>query len=612
MSPSPRLRSAVTAVSAVLLLVLTGCTSSDAPDRPIVVDLVQQDWQHVPGVARDGDELRVESTGRRIVQQDGSGGQDDPPVDLAGTHLSVDGDVTVRVSFADVTDDATLAVSDTPPVVADEFRIEPSGVRLTLRGDDLRIAEYEDAREQVAEDDAADGDDTAGSLVTDPQPVRDEHVHLDDPGATLALDRYSDRLTVRSGGDTVATLPLGDVLGSGALWFGLSSEHGSFTVPELTASAPADASLSAEGPAVDDAERDDDGDGDRDAGLQALAARSRPDFRIGAAIALGPLAADPGYADAVVRDFGAITPENAMKAQALSPRQGEYRFGEADALLDVAERKGLAVHGHTIAFTEAMPRWMRDLPSGTEQERRTSADALLGYLTMVVTHFRGRLDSLDVVNEPFDVDQGTDLQQNTWYRVLGPDYPVVVSRAVHEADPDVRQFVNENGADVPGPRQDALLRLVERTNARGGYLDGVGLQAHVYDLDTDAISADDLTTTLGTFAAAGLLVRISENDVTDAEGQDAQAAQYATVLGTCLRSPACVAYTTWGVDDRYDWWTDDDGGLHQGHDLLFDDGEPTPAYDAARAALTGGGTAGRAVRRGPGRGPHRAATTPSR
>lgn len=557
----------MTAASAGLLLVLTGCTATDAAERPTVVDLVQQDWQHVSGVERDGDVLRVESTGRRIVRQDGSGGQDDPPVDLTGTHLSVDGDVTLRVSFADVTDDAVLAVSDTPPVIADEFRIEPAGVRLTLRGDDLRVAVYEDARDGEDED------------VIDPQPVRDEHVTLDDPEAPISLARSDDRLRVDSGDDTVATLPLGDVLDSGTLWFGLSSDDGSFTVDSLTATAPADASLTAEGPAAADAERDDEG-------LQALAAASRADFRIGAAVALGPLAADTEYADAFVGEFGALTPENAMKAQALSPRQGEYRFEEADALLDLAERTGIAVHGHTIAFTEAMPQWMRDLPSDTEPERRASADALLDYLTTVVTHFRGRLDSLDVVNEPFDVDQGTELQENTWYRVFGPDYPVVVSEAVHDADPGVRQFVNENGADVPGARQNALLRLVQRTNAQGGHLDGVGLQAHVYDLDTDTITAEDLSTTLDTFADAGLLVRISENDVTDAEGPDAQAEQYATVLDTCLRSPACVSYTTWGVDDRYDWWTDDDGGLHQGHDLLFDDGEPTPAYDAVRKVLT--------------------------
>jgi endo-1,4-beta-xylanase len=322
-------------------------------------------------------------------------------------------------------------------------------------------------------------------------------------------------------------------------------------------------------------------------GLQTLAARTRPDFRIGAAVALGPLTGDENYARELVGNFGAVTPENAMKPQFLSPKQGVYTFEEADAIIAVAKSKGMAVHGHTIAFTEAMPRWMQELPSGTDAERHSSATALLDYVRMVVTHFKGKLDSWDVVNEPFDVDQGTSFQQNIWYRVFGPGYPAAVSRAVYEADPDVKQFINENGADVPGHRQDALLKLALDTNALGGHIYGVGLQAHVYSLETDAISADDLTHTLDHFEGAGLHVRISENDVTDGQGTDAQAEQYATVLATCLRSRACVSYTTWGVDDRYDWWIDGDGSLQQGHDFLFDHGQPAPAYDAMRRALGG-------------------------
>jgi endo-1,4-beta-xylanase len=567
-TPSGTARS--TAATVALLLALTGCTSTTEPDGPngsdepeTVIDLLQQDWHHVPGVTPDGAELRVTATGRSIVEQDGGGGQPDPPVDLAGTHLVGVDDFSLRASFSDVTADATLAVLDSPPVIADEFRLEPAGLRLTLRGDDLGVAVF---------------DGSPPEDVTDPQPAEDEHVTLADPEAELTVHRQGDQLEIASDDTIVATLPLGGVFESGELWLGLSSADGSFTVDGLTASASGSA-LAAAGPVAADANPSPDG-------LQALAARSRPDFLVGAAVALGPLASDEDYADAFVGEFGALTPENAMKAQALSPRQGEYHFEEADALLDLAESKGIAVHGHTIAFTEAMPRWMRELPTDTEADRQASAEALLDYVTTVVTHFRGRLDSLDVVNEPFDVDQGTDLQDNVWRRVFGQDYPVVVSQAVHTADPEVRQFINENGADVPGPRQDALRQLALDTNAQGGHIDGVGLQAHVYDLGTDAISADDLDTTFAAFEDAGLLVRISENDVTDAEGEDAQAEQFATVAGACLRSETCVSYTTWGVDDRYDFFVDDDG-LQQGHDLLFDDGEPTPAYDAVREALAG-------------------------
>ncbi len=507
----------------VVALALAGCgPHAPAPQRD-VVDLLQQGWQHVPGVTADDDGLQVSATGLAVVSQDGGARQANPPVDLAGTHLVVDGDVTLGARFTDVIADATWTIQDRPPVIADEFRIEPAGIRLTLDGDDLEVVVLDGSAQQD---------------VTDPQPVLDEHVTLPDPAAVVSVRRSGDQLEVASDDDVVVSAPLGAVLGSGELWLGLSSDDGSFRVSSLTASAPEGSSLRTAGPAFERAEPSPEG-------LQALAARIRPDLRIGAAAALGPLASDAEYAQELVGQFGAITPENAMKPQALSPRQGVYTFAEADALLAVAESRGMAVHGHTIAFTEAMPRWMQELPTESAEDRSASAAALLDYVSTVVTHFRGRLASLDVVNEPFDVDQGTDLQENVWFRTFGPDYPVVVSRAVHDADPDVAQFINENGADVPGPRQDALLELVRRTNQLGGHIAGVGLQAHVYDLGTDAISTEDLTATLETFGAAGLQVRISENDVTDAEGTDAQAQQYADVLTTCLGSPTCVAYTTW-------------------------------------------------------------------
>jgi endo-1,4-beta-xylanase len=554
----------VSAATAGLLLALTGCSSIDSsPERRTVIDVLRQDWRHVSGIRADGDALRVAATARSIVEQDGGGGEPNPPVNLAGTHLAAAEDFSLDVSFTQVTADATLAVYDSPPVIADEFRIESAGLQLTLRDHDLRVVVFDSALPQD---------------VTDPRPVQEEHATVSDPEAEVSVHRSGDLLEIASGGKALLSLPFGDVFRSGQLWLGLWSHEGSFTVESFTAAAPDGASLAAAHPVATGADPSPEG-------LQALAVRTRPDFLIGAAVALGPLAADAGYADDFVGNFGALTPENVMKPQALSPRQGEYTFEEADALLDLAESKGIAVHGHTIAFTEAMPRWMQDLPAESEPERRASAEALLNYVTTVVTHFRGRLDSLDVINEPFDVDQGTRLQENIWHRVFGPGYPSVVSRAVHDADPDVRQFINENGADVPGPRQDALLQLALDTNEQGGHIDGVGLQSHVYDLGTDAISADDLATTLGSFEQAGLLVRISENDVTDSDGEDVQAEQYATVLETCLRSEACVSYTTWGVDDRYDWWIDDDGHLRQSHDFLFTEGEHTPAYAAVRRVL---------------------------
>ncbi len=320
-------------------------------------------------------------------------------------------------------------------------------------------------------------------------------------------------------------------------------------------------------------------------GLQTLADAIRPGFKVGAAVALGPIASNATYRSELLQNFNSVTLENAMKPQFLSPKQGVYTFQEADALIAFAHKNGMTVHGHTLAFSEAEPSWMRNLPTATAADRQATTTALLDYVTAVTTHFKGQLDSLDVINEPLDTDDGTSLQQNIWYKAMGPDYMVQISQLVHSIDPDVKQYVNENGAEMSGDRQNALFKLVQTINAQGGFIYGVGLQAHVYDMSTDAINANALNKTINRFGAAGLKVRISENDADDDSGIKAQTQQYTTIFMTCLQNTNCVSYTTWGVDDAYDWFIDDDTTLQQGHDLLFNSGKQTSAYKSLLAAL---------------------------
>ncbi len=154
LSTNPRARHPyrLTALASGLLLAVAGCTSHAPEPKETVVDLLQQDWQHVSGVAADGNGLRITATGRTIVDRDSGGRQSNPPLNLAGTHLVTEGDFTLEALFSDVTADASWAVYDSPPVIADEFRIEPAGLRLTLDGDDLGVIVFDGSPEQDVSD----------------------------------------------------------------------------------------------------------------------------------------------------------------------------------------------------------------------------------------------------------------------------------------------------------------------------------------------------------------------------------------------------------------------------------------------------------------------------
>jgi endo-1,4-beta-xylanase len=528
------------------------------------VNLLKQDWNYLAGNTNDADTLTVAATDAKILNQDGSGGQPNPAVNLYGTHLKVSGDFAVTTHFKpSTTGAATVQLYDKPPIIADEFRIESASIAVTLRGNNLHVRVWSGAKQSDA---------------TQPKTVFSQIITLPETDGDVVISRVGKDLTVQTSQTTITAKGKGSLFRSGAVWLGLNGDDDTLTVDKLEATALGNSTLSA----VDTTSLHGVISAD---GLQALAAKTRPDFKVGAAVALGPWVSDETYASQLFQNFGAITLENAMKPQFISPRQGLYTFQEADAIIAIARQNGMHVHGHTLAFSEGTPAWMRKLPTSTPADREATSAILLDYVSHVMTHFKGQLDSIDVINEPLDPDQGPEMQQNIWYRAMGPDYTVRVSQLVHSIDPDVKQFVNENGAEMSGERQDALFDLIQHINTAGGFIYGVGLQTHVYDMGTDAIDAKQLNKTFDRFDAAGLRVRISENDVTDDAGTKAQAVQYASTFMACLRNANCVSYTTWGVNDRYDWFIDDDGSTQQGHDLLFNGAKPTAAFTAIKKQL---------------------------
>lgn len=560
------------AIAAGILLVAgitAGCThhlqEANAPaaivssDTAGGIDMLDQDWQYMQGVSRQGAALAVSATGFKIVNQDGSGGQANPPINLYGSHLEASGDFEVTAAIANNKGDASIQLYDSAPIIEDEFRLEPASVRVTETGTDVEVQIW----------DGSQPDDVTNP-APNPAPVYDKHFTVPTPDETLAITRSGNDLSVSAAGKILTNTNKGNVFTSGALWFGLDSSNGSFDVTKLmaygdnlrTVDTTKTALLSTTG------------------GLQALATKYRPGFEIGSAVALGPLVSDPAYAQEFFSNFGSLTPENAMKAEFISPKQGVYDFQAADALIAIAHKYGIQVHGHNIAFSEAEPAWMRDLPTDTAAERASTSQILMSYLTTYMTHFKGKLASMDVINEPLGTDEGPDLQPNVWSRALGPNWMAIVSDAVYKIDPNVKQYVNENGAEEPGDRQDALFNLIVGINKAGGHIYGVGLQSHIYDMSTDDIDPGDLNTTINRFAAGGLRVRISEMDVTGDNGTAAQAQQYLGVLSTCIQNTNCVGFTVWGFNDAYDWFSDDDTSLQQGNDLLFNNNRPTPAYIA--------------------------------
>lgn len=518
-------------------------------------NLLTKQWSYMPGVSRDDGMLTVRPTTLALVNQDGSGGQHNPPVNVYGTHLEQVNEFSISGTIDKLQNKAIVQLYGSTPIIADEFRIERKSIRLSVS-------------KTVAQVEVWAGNNQ-GPVISQTYAIEQADSYA------FSIKHQSGSITLTINGKTLGNVPARDIFATNEVWFGLDATAG-WRLSKLQADAlGASPLVIADSSTLTATRRSTDG-------IQGLASAKREGFKVGAAMALEPAATDKEYAEvAFGGNFGALTTENALKWQAVHPQPGTYTFQQGDALVALARKHGMSVHGHTLVFGEANPRWVQKLPTTTQAEKDKVKEVMTQHISKVMGHYKGKISSWDVVNEPLaDYDQfesGTIMRQHKWQQAMGDSYIATAFKEAHTVDPNAQLFMNEFGLEEEGERWDAFLKLVTSLKAQGVPIDGVGFQAHVYE-EADAVDIATLRKHIQILAKLGLKSRISEIDVLSDKGTTLQATQYANVLKACIDEPSCIAYTTWGVSDRYDTFKDDDGSIQYGQDYLWNaDMQPTPA-----------------------------------
>ena len=294
----------------------------------------------------------------------------------------------------------------------------------------------------------------------------------------------------------------------------------------------------------------------------------------------------------ITRHFGMVVAEYQMKANVLAPREGEYDWSAADAIVAFAEANGMRVRGHALVWHQSTPDWF--LEGGDPVVVRTRLET---YIHDVVSRYRGRVFAWDVVNEAVSDGEGP-YRDNPWYRATGKDYLDWAFHAARRADPDCLLFLNDYGTERRA-KLDRLLDVVADLTDRGVPVDGVGHQFHLALAQPIAGIHD----ALDAVADAGLVSHITELDISayndpgscyahgkgcqpeladhDVTGFLAEQAHLYRVVFTAARDrPSVRAVLTWGLHDGQSWLN----GFpvrRSNHPLLFDRSlEPKPALYA--------------------------------
>ncbi len=279
-------------------------------------------------------------------------------------------------------------------------------------------------------------------------------------------------------------------------------------------------------------------------------------FPMGASLSPSLMRNNSKYNAVVTKEFNSITAENAMKFDALHPAQNTFSWTDADYLVSFAQANNKRVHGHTLNWYMALPGWVTNFVG----DSIAWENLLKTHIQTVVSHFKGKVGSWDVVNEAFN-DDGS-LRNTIWVQKLGADYIARCFQYANQADPDAILFYNDYGHEYSAAKRTAIINMISSFKNRNIPIHGIGLQFHLTVTQGDAGIRDAVNSA----AATGLKVHISELDIRlntnrlpgltmTAALAEQQAAKYKFVVQAYKAIPASQQFgiTTWNVGDADSW-----------------------------------------------------------
>jgi endo-1,4-beta-xylanase len=280
--------------------------------------------------------------------------------------------------------------------------------------------------------------------------------------------------------------------------------------------------------------------------LKAAAAQTKR--LIGAAVDERKLK-DPKYSAALVSDFNFVTSENAMKWDATEPSPGHFDFAGGDALVAFAEAHNMSVKLHTLVWGEQLPSWV----ANTDVRQ-----SMLNHIAGVVTHYKGRAQYIDVINEVIDDKPGSkDGMKSTLFQDrLGRSFVEDAFRAAHKIDPDALLVANDYGVEQLSDKSQRFYDMMAYLVSRKVPVHGVGFQCHFDGSE----KMGDIANNMQRLADLGLFILVSELDVQykkfpgdEAAKLQAQGYFYKKVVTVCMAQQACKGVSTWGVMDSQSW-----------------------------------------------------------
>ncbi|KAJ4213190.1 NAD(P)H-dependent D-xylose reductase (XR) [Fusarium solani] len=287
-------------------------------------------------------------------------------------------------------------------------------------------------------------------------------------------------------------------------------------------------------------------------------------------------------------EFGAITPENAMKWQSVQPRRGEFTFSSADQHANFAVNNNKELRCHTLVWHSQLAPWVE----AGNFDNQTLVKIMEDHINTVAGRYRGKCTHWDVVNEALNEDGS--YRQTVWYKTIGEAYIPMAFRLAAKADPNAKLWYNDYNLEYNNAKTAGAARIVKLIQSYGVKIDGVGLQGHLVveptpTQPTITPSRETLEGALRKFTDLGVFVEYTEVDIrmktpATKEKLEEQSKAYQRVVESCMAVKKCIGITLWGVSDKYSWIPSTFQG--EGAALVWDEEfQKKPAYSGILNAI---------------------------
>ena len=240
-----------------------------------------------------------------------------------------------------------------------------------------------------------------------------------------------------------------------------------------------------------------------------------------------------------------VTPENAGKWGSVEASPGGYNWTQLDNIYNYATMMGFPYKHHNLIWGSQYPGWITSLDSASLHQE------IVNWIMLTGQRYPNA-DFCDVVNEPLHTPLPAIFKTALGGSgTTGWDWVINAFQLARQYwSPKTKLLINEYSV-INDPNANAQYLQIIRLLKTRGLIDGIGVQAHYFEID-GGVSASVLQKNLDSLTATGLPVYASEFDINQ-QNDATQSARYEQFFTILWEDPGVYGITLWGYNQNETW-----------------------------------------------------------